>query len=88
MSPSDQLKNTFWTPWGTYAYPKMPFILINVGATFQRAMNISFWGLNQSVYVYLDDITFFLMKKKDHLSHLRGVLEHCRKYGISLNPKK
>jgi hypothetical protein len=45
MSPSDQLKNTFWTPWGTYAYPKMPFILINVGATFQRAMDIAFHGL-------------------------------------------
>jgi hypothetical protein len=25
MSPSDQLKTTFRTPWGTYAYRKMPF---------------------------------------------------------------
>jgi hypothetical protein len=25
---------------------------------------------------------------KDHLSHLRIVFEQCRKYGISLNPKK
>jgi hypothetical protein len=31
MSPSDQLKTTFRTPWGTYAYRKMPFGLINVG---------------------------------------------------------
>jgi hypothetical protein len=36
MSPPDQLKTTFRTPWGTYAYRKMPFGLINVGATFQR----------------------------------------------------
>ena len=34
MSPSDQLKTTFRTPWGTYAYRKMPFGLINAGATF------------------------------------------------------
>jgi hypothetical protein len=26
--------------------------------------------------------------RKDHLSHLRIVFERCRKYGISLNPKK
>jgi len=25
---------TFLTPWGTYAYMKMPFELINIGATF------------------------------------------------------
>jgi hypothetical protein len=89
MSPSDQLKTTFRTPWGTYAYRKMPFGLINVGATFQRAMDIAFHGLlNQSVVVYLDDVTIFSKNKKDHLSHLRVVLERCRKYGISLNPKK
>jgi hypothetical protein len=67
----------------------MPFGLINVGATFQRAMDISFRGLiNQSVVVYLDDVTVFSKNKKDHLSHLRVVLERCRKYDISLNPKK
>jgi hypothetical protein len=38
--------------------------------------------------VYLDDVTVFSKNKKDHLSHLRIVLERCRKYGISLNPKK
>ena len=89
MSPPDQLKTTFRTPWGTYSYRKMPFGLINVGPTFQRAMDISFLGLiNQSVVVYLDDVTVFSKNKKDHLSHLRDVVEQCRKYDISLNPKK
>jgi hypothetical protein len=45
MSPSDQLKTTFHTPLGTYAYRNMPFGLINVSATFQRAMDIAFHGL-------------------------------------------
>eukprot|EP00253_Pinus_taeda_P025877 PITA_25877 len=40
----DRLKTTFRTKWGTYAYQKMPFGLINVGATFQRAMDIAFKG--------------------------------------------
>jgi hypothetical protein len=34
MSPLDHLKTTFRTPWSTYAYSKMPFGLIKVGATF------------------------------------------------------
>jgi ribonuclease HI len=34
MSPPDQLKTTFRTPWGTYAYRKIPFGIINAGATF------------------------------------------------------
>ena len=89
MSTPDQLKTTFRTPWGTYAYRKMPFGLINVSATFQRAMDISFRGLiNQSVVVYLDDVIVFSKNKGDHLAHLRSVLQQCRKYDISLNPKK
>ncbi|KAH9316614.1 hypothetical protein KI387_025241, partial [Taxus chinensis] len=38
----DQHKTTFTTPWGTFAYKRMPFGLINVGATFQRAMDLAF----------------------------------------------
>ncbi|KAH9317692.1 hypothetical protein KI387_019461, partial [Taxus chinensis] len=35
----DQLKTTFTTPWGTFAYRVMPFGLCNAPATFQRLMN-------------------------------------------------
>jgi hypothetical protein len=71
MSPPDQLKTTFCTPWGTYAYRKMPFGLINASATFKRETEISFRGLiNQSAVVYLDDVTVFSKNKTDHLAHL------------------
>lgn len=60
VSLEDKLKTTFQTKWGTYAYQKISFSLINVGAMFQRAMDIAFKGiLNKSVLVYLDDITIF-----------------------------
>jgi hypothetical protein len=60
VAHEDQLKTTFRTKWGTYAYRKMPFRLINVGATFQRAMDIAFRGLlGECVVVYLDDVTIF-----------------------------
>ena len=42
VAKEDHLKMTFQTKWGTYDYDKMPFGLINVGATFQWAMDIAF----------------------------------------------
>ena len=89
MSPSDQLKTTFRTPWGTYAYRKMPFGLINAGATFQRAMDIAFVGeQDKFLVVYLDDITVFSKNDDEHIEHLRRTFEKCRRYGLSLNPQK
>ena len=42
VAEEDKLKTTFRTKWGTFAYRRMPFGLINAGATFQRAMDIAF----------------------------------------------
>ena len=67
----------------------MPFGLINAGATFQRAMDIAFRGLiNHSVVVYIDDVTVFSKCRYDHINHLGKVFERCRKFRVSLNPKK
>eukprot|EP00253_Pinus_taeda_P010355 PITA_10355 len=89
VHPDDQLKTTFRTKWGTYAYQKMPFGLINAGATFHRAMDIDFKGLiNRTVVVYLDAITLFSRERSNHLQDLNQIFQRCKKYGISLNPKK
>jgi hypothetical protein len=89
VHPDDREKTTFTTPWGTFMYEKMPFGLMNAGATFQRAMDIAFMGeKDRFVLIYLDDITVFSYSHEDHLQHLRKTFLKCRKYGISLNPKK
>ena len=89
VAEPDRLKTTFRTKWGTFAFKRMPFGLINVGATFQRAMDIAFIGLiRKSVVVYLDDVTVFSKHRSDHIHHLKQIFERCQKYGISLNPKK
>jgi hypothetical protein len=63
--------------------------LINAGETFQRAMDVDFWGLiNKYVVVYLGDVTVYSKNKEDHIQHLTHIFKRCRKYGISLNPKK
>ena len=42
LAEEDRLKTTFRTRWGTFSYRRMPFGIINIGATFQRAMDIAF----------------------------------------------
>ena len=65
VAEEDRLKTTFRYKWGTFAYRRMPFGLINAGETFQRAMDIAFYGLiGRSVVVYLDDVTIFSKREK------------------------
>jgi hypothetical protein len=89
VHPDDQEKTTFTTPWGTFIYAKMPFGLMNVGATFQREMDIDFMGeKDKFVLIYLDDITVYSSSHEEHLKHLKRVFLKCRQFEISLNPKK
>jgi hypothetical protein len=87
--PEDREKTTFTTPWGTFMYSKMPFTLMNAGATFQRAMDIAFIGeKDKFVVIYLDDITVFCKSNQENHQHLEKVFLKCKKYGLSLNPNK
>eukprot|EP00253_Pinus_taeda_P031651 PITA_31651 len=89
MHLDDQDKTAFTTPWGTFKYLKMRFGLKNAGVTFQRAMDIAFAKeIHDFLVIYLDDLTAFSKSDQEHLDHLRQVFLICRKYGISLNPKK
>ena len=59
-------------------YAKMPFGLMNAGATFQRAMDIAFAEeKDKSMVVCLDDITLFSKKEEEHLKHLEKILQKC-----------
>jgi hypothetical protein len=89
VMPEDREKMTFTTPWGTFMYAKIPFRLMNAGATFQRAMDIAFIGeKDQFMVIYLDDITVFSRTDKEHHCYLKRVFLKCRRFGLYLNPKK
>jgi len=85
----DRDKKAFTTPWGTFHYAKMLSSLKNAGATFQHAMDIAFENEKDLfLVVYLDDLTVFSNLDEEHLYLLKIVFQRCKKYGISLNPKK
>lgn len=71
VDKEDWKKTGFTTPWGNFMYARMPFGLMSVGATFQRAMDISFVG-DKFVVIYLADITFFSKSDEEHLKHLKN----------------
>lgn len=85
----DRYKTAFNTKWGTYACQKMPFGLTNVGATFQKEMEMAFKNMFEIfLLVYLDDITVYPTNVMDHFGHLRQVFLKCKEFGVSLNPSK
>jgi hypothetical protein len=52
-------------------------------------MEIAFIGeKDKFLVIYLDDITIFSRSDKEHCYHLRKVFLKCKKFGLSLNPKK
>ena len=73
--PENQEMTAFTTTWGTFKYTKIPFGMMNVGATFQRAMEIEFAEEKENiVVVYMDDITVYSRSDREHLKHLEKVL--------------
>jgi hypothetical protein len=52
-------------------------------------MEIAFVGEKyRFIVIYLDDMIFLPKTDEDHIRHLRKIFMKCRKFGLSLNPKK
>ncbi|GLJ23907.1 hypothetical protein SUGI_0454270 [Cryptomeria japonica] len=85
----DRMKTTFTMKWGTYAYKRMPFGLINAGATFQRVMDMDFKELiGKCIIIYMNDLMIFSKVREDHPDHLQKVLERCvGDMGFPLTPR-
>ena len=67
----------------------MPFNLKNVGATYQRLVNIIFKDIiGRSVEVYVNDMIIKSLKAEDHARDLSQVFEILSKYGMKLNMEK
>jgi hypothetical protein len=79
----------FKTKYDTYKYLIMSFELINVSSTFQNFMNDTLMKyLNEFVITYLDDILMYSNSKKDHVQHVRKILQRLREANIQINVNK
>ena len=67
----------------------MPFGLKNVGATYQRVMNVIFHDmLGHHMEVYIDDIIVKSKRDNEHVDHLRKSFERMRHHQLKINPLK
>lgn len=89
MCKEDILTMVFITHQTIYAYKKITFSLINVGATYQRMMNYVFRKqLSHNMEVYVDDIIVKSAVVRDHLDDLDECFQIIKDYNICLNVTK
>ncbi|GJW65635.1 reverse transcriptase domain-containing protein [Tanacetum coccineum] len=85
----DQEKTTFTCPFGTYAYRRMSFGLLNALATFQRCMLAIFHDMiEESVKVFMDDFSVFGSSFDHCLNNLDKMLQCCKDANLVLNWEK
>jgi len=89
MTLEDRKKTSFITPWGAFFYLVMSFGLINVGATYQRAMTKIFHDMiHKEIEVYVDDMIVKSGTEEEHVENLSKMFQRLRKYKLRLNPNK
>jgi hypothetical protein len=83
MDPNSKEKTTFTSKWGTWYFNVMPFGLNTAPATFQSLMDKIFSEMRwKFIANYFDDIAIFSQTYKQHLRHLRKVLEKLREFQL------
>jgi hypothetical protein len=86
VNEEDQIKTAFRTVNNTYCYKRMPYGLKCSGFTFQQAMNIILSKvLGNFALAYIDDIVIYSKTFKEHVNHLKEVLELLIEGGVRLS---
>jgi hypothetical protein len=91
MAEEDMSKTDFRYPSfiSLFEWAVMTFGLKNVGAIYQRAMNLIFHDLlGIKLEIYIDDVVVKLDSMDSHLVDLRLALETMCRYGLKINPLK
>ncbi len=89
IKEEDKWKTVFCTRLEHYEYLIISFNLINASVMFQTFMNNMLQHyLNQFVIVYLNDILVYLKMKKEHVQHVRKVLQTLKKVDLHIKSEK
>ena len=78
----------FITPFGKYAFQRMPFGLKNAPAIFQRCMEVVLGGCYTFAAPYIDDIIVFSENGVGHVHHLWSVFAALQQHGLTVKLDK
>ena len=87
VAAKDIPKTVFVTPDGSYEFVKMPFGMMNSGATLVRAIRKLLEDLEEADN-YVDDIVIYTETWEQHLVVLDEVLSRLAKAGFTVRPTK
>ncbi len=87
LDEESQDLTTFLTPYGRFKFLRAPMGLASAQDEFCRRSDEALIGMSQYRKV-VDDILVYGYTKQDLLNQVVQVLERCRKFQITLNPKK
>ena len=87
LDPGSRLFTTFITPWGRFAFKRMPFGISSAPEFFQREMEKILEGV-EGVVCMMDDILVFGTDETEHWVRLRTVLQKIERAGMTLRKDK
>jgi hypothetical protein len=71
----------FITPFGAYAYTTMSFGLKNVGATYQRTIQLCLTGqLHRNMEAYVDDVVITTRSHDEFITDLEETFNSLRRF--------
>jgi hypothetical protein len=81
LKEEDQIKTTFITPFGVYSYTTITFGLKNVGATYQRAIQLCLADqLHRNVEAYVDDVVIKTRSHDEFITNLEETFNSLRRF--------
>ena len=87
LSDNSRDYTTFNTPFGRYAYDRMPYGVCSVPEVFHKVMEQMFENID-GVMVYMDDLLVWGSNEEEHDRRLADVKKRVLQYGLLLNHDK
>ena len=89
LKEEDQIKTSFITPFGAYCYTTMSFELKNIGATYQRAIQMCLdQQIGRNVEANIDDVVIKSKTADNLITDLEETFTNLKRYRWKLNPSK
>ena len=87
MAEEDIHKTAFVVPQGHYEFLRMPFGLVNSGATLARRLRKLLADV-PNVNMYVDDVIIHTRTWEEHLKSLKEVFNRFKTAGLTIKPSK